>query len=111
MVKHPGYPTPSHLIPMLYWGDHAGERPHDFVDRSVLGWRRSAVALALKNGADAHPGVQAMGWADCRICGARLGSMDLTRFGFVWPEGAEHYITRHAVWTSECEDLLRAFLA
>jgi hypothetical protein len=52
-----------------------------------------------------------MGWASCRICGAQLGSMDLTRFGFVWPEKAEHYVVAHDVWTPECSEILRRVLS
>lgn len=37
--------------------------------------------------------------------------MDLTRFGFVWPEKAEHYLTEHGVWTPECSELLLAVLS
>jgi hypothetical protein len=111
MAAHPGFPTPSCLRPLLYWGTDPGERPQDFVDARVPSWAREAIAFVLSNGVDAHPGIQAMGWADCRICGAQLGSMDLTRFGYAWPEKAEHYLVEHNVWTFECDELLRAVLA
>jgi hypothetical protein len=52
-----------------------------------------------------------MGWASCRICGANLGSRDLTAFGFVWPEKAEHYIVAHDVWTPECTQLFQRALS
>lgn len=106
---HPGYPVPTDLQPMLYWGREVGQRPHDFLTRSPS-WKKKAVALILRNGHDATPGIHALGWANCRICNADLGSLDLTRFGFVWPEKAEHYIMKHDVWTPECDDLLRAAL-
>jgi len=77
----------------------------------VPAWCRDALAFILKNGVDAHPGIQAMGWANCRICDVQLGSMDLTRFGFAWPEKADHYVVAHDVWTPECSDLLRAALS
>jgi hypothetical protein len=111
MAAHPGFPTPSHLRPLLYWGTDFGERPQDFVDARTLSWARDAIVFVLKNGVDAHPGIQAKGWAECRICGAQLGSMDLTRFGFVWPEKADHYLTEHEVWTPECGELLSAVLS
>ena len=41
------------------------------------------------------------GWANCRICGAKLGTRDMTNVLCVWPEGAEHYISAHGVWTPE----------
>ena len=63
------------------------------------------------NGVDAHPGIQAKGWAECRLCGAQLGSMDLTRFGYVWPEKAEHYVVEHDVWTPECSAILQRALS
>lgn len=108
---HPGYPTSIHLHPVMYWGDKVGERPQDFVDSRVPASRREALAFIFKNGIDAHPGVQAKGWASCRICGALLGSMDLARFGFVWPQKAEHYVLAHGVWTPECSALLERALA
>jgi len=94
----------------MYWGDQLDERPQDFVHRGVLPWQRGALIFILQNGVDAHPGIQAKGWANCRICGAQLGSMDLTRFGFVWPEKADHYVREHDVWTPECTELLEQAL-
>jgi hypothetical protein len=49
-----------------------------------------------------------MGWADCRICGKRLGTRDFFGHGFVWPEKADHYLTSHKVWTPECDEMLAA---
>ncbi len=96
---------------MLYWGTDPGERPHDFIAAQVPSWQRDAIVLVLQNGVDAHPGIQAKGWASCRICGAQLGSMDLTRYGYVWPEKADHYLVEHGIWTPECSDLLQVVLA
>lgn len=110
-MDDPAWPAPSSLHRALYWERVPGRRPQDFVDPSVPAWARAAVAFVLSHGADAHPGIQAMGWADCRLCGARLGSRDLTRFGFVWPEKADHYVTAHDVWTPECAALLHRALA
>jgi hypothetical protein len=111
MVEHPGYPTPLHLRPMLYWGRDVGQRPQDFVGAYAPAWARKAIAFVLENGVDAHPNMQAMGWADCRLCGAHLGSRDMTRFGYVWPEKAEHYLVTHDVWTPECDEFLHAVLS
>lgn len=41
------------------------------------------------------------GDAHCRICGQKLGSSDLTNTFVAWPEGTEHYITAHGVWTPQ----------
>jgi hypothetical protein len=49
-----------------------------------------------------------MGYAECRICGKRLGTRDFYGNGFVWPELAEHYIIAHQVWTPGCSELLAA---
>lgn len=93
---------------MLYWGGAVGERPQDHVRHDVPKVARQSLAVVLQHGEDAHPEMQAMGWASCRICGANLGSRDLTAFGYVWPEKAEHYILTHDVWTPECTALLQA---
>ena len=107
---HPGYPTPGHLLPALYWGSSPGQRPEDFVAR-VPAWCRDALVFILENGVDAHPDTQALGWASCRICGEQLGSRDLTRFGYVWPEKAEHYVVAHGIWTPECSAIVQRALS
>lgn len=69
---------------------------------------RRLVIEALKNGA-----VRAayLGWADCRICGARLGTKDLAGYGLIWPEKCEHYVEAHGVWTEGLGRLLAAIKA
>ncbi len=106
----PAWPASPDLRRMMYWGEAAGERPIDHVRRDVPSAARDQLAFVLQNGRDAHPHMQAMGWASCRICGANLGSRDLCAFGFVWPEKADHYVTKHGVWTPECSQLLQAAL-
>jgi hypothetical protein len=110
-MDDPAWPSPPNLRRMLYWGRASGERPHDHIRSDVPEVSRRSVAFILQNGKDAHPSTQAMGWASCRICGANLGSRDLTAFGFVWPEKAEHYILAHGVWTPGCTILLQHALA
>lgn len=110
-VKDPAWPSPPDLRRMLYWGQSAGDRPQDHVRDDVPAVQRRSVAFILQNGRDAHPSVGTMGWASCRICGANLGSRDLTAFGFVWPEKAEHYIVAHDVWTPECTQLFQRALS
>lgn len=41
------------------------------------------------------------GDAHCRICGEKLGSRDLTNTFVCWPQGSEHYVTAHGVWTPQ----------
>lgn len=57
------------------------------------------VALAVSLLRSGRPGQSYMGWAECRICGLMLGTKDFKRFGFLWPEKAEHYVEEHGVWT------------
>lgn len=96
---------------MLYWGSDPGERPNDHIRQAVPDVSRRAVAFVLEHGKDAHPEIQAAGWANCRLCGAALGSRDLTAFGYVWPEKAEHYVSAHGVWTPECDAILHCVLS
>lgn len=110
-MDDPAWPSSPSLHRMLYWGDSPGKRPHDHVRRDVSEVHRQSIVFVLKNGQDAHPEIQANGWANCRICGTNLGSRDLTAFGFVWPEKADHYLLEHGVWTPECDQLLRQVLA
>lgn len=91
-------------------GKHLGQ-PRDHVRHDVPWPDREEVAKALQlrstmnpTGGDVLMGF--MGWADCRICGERLGTRDFFGRGFVWPEKAEHYILAHHVWTSGCDELL-----
>lgn len=111
LENDPAWPSPPDLRRMMYWGRSAGARPQDHVRDDVPAVQRRSVAFILQNGKDAHPSVGTMGWASCRICGANLGSRDLTAFGFVWPEKAEHYIVAHGVWTPDCTGLLQRVLA
>lgn len=89
-------------IKILFWSPI--HRPQDFVratphpDRDEL-----ATILAKGNVCDAY-----MGWAECRICGERLGTRDFGGCGFLWPEKAEHYLLAHSVWTPGCDALLAA---
>jgi hypothetical protein len=112
-------PSTTGLDPLLdlFVGLKKLGRPQDFVrhdipwdDRETLG-----KALRLRSGQEAtagYPGGDVlmgyMGWADCRICGERLGTRDLFGYGFVWPEKAEHYVLSHKVWTPDCDLMLAA---
>jgi hypothetical protein len=91
---------------ILFWTRAQGGRPQDFVRPDIPNTARQIVAVALSAGRDAHPEFQAMGWANCRICRRQLGTRDLSGLGLTWPEGAEHYVLEHGVWTPGCSELL-----
>ena len=116
---------------LLFWDDLHGElqplldllgvvpggrkygQPKDHVRRDVPRADRETLARALQLRSPANPTggdvlMGYMGWADCRICGDRLGTRDFFRYGFVWPERADHYVLAHDVWTKECAELLAA---
>jgi hypothetical protein len=97
-------PRPPRRRRILFWGFLTGERPRDFVRTNISADRRHALATVLSQGQILE---SYLGWANCRICHSHLGSCDLGRFGFVWPQKAEHYIITHQVWTPDC-DLLEA---
>lgn len=81
---------------IMFWSDadhpsHFAGLTKDVAKEDVA----TAVAL-LRSG---QPLESYMGWAECRICNFMLGMKDVGRFGFVWPEKAEHYVEAHGVWT------------
>lgn len=88
---------------ILFWS--ALMPPDAFVRDDIAPWKRQRAATLLVAGYDV---MAYMGWAECRICGERLGTKDLGGHGLVWPEKAEHYITEHGVWTPDCDRLLAA---
>lgn len=107
---------------LLYWDDQVGGglgklldvlgvvpggrrygQPRDHVRGNVPRADREEVAAALKAG---QVRLSYMGWAECRICGEKLGTRDFFGHGFVWPERAEHYVLEHDVWTKGCDELL-----
>lgn len=67
-------------------------------------------ALAIKLLREGEPVNYYLGSAQCRICKERLGCADLSGFGFLWPEKAEHYIEKHSVWLPEIDELVQASL-
>lgn len=79
--------------------------PSDCVNRLIPLRKRQLVAKLLAAG---EPIESYFGCAKCRICGVELGSKDLAGYGFVWPEGAEHYLLEHSVWTPDCDKLFDA---
>jgi len=87
---------------LLFWTESAP--PSKFVRSHVSDRDRRELATALRGGrtVDAY-----LGHANCRICGAELGYRDLESHGMVRPDGAEHYVLEHGVWTPGCDELLR----
>lgn len=95
------------------FGLDEGDDPKEFVRQDIPYGDRQAVARALVIRSTMEPGggsygIAYMGWANCRICGEKLGTRDMFGHGFVWPERAEHYVVRHNVWTPGCDRLLVA---
>jgi hypothetical protein len=79
-----------------YWGE-AGSglpAPSSLVDDAWGEEDRDAVVEHLGRGFVARA---YMGSTTCRICGERIGSLELTDGVYVWPEGLRHYVETHAV--------------
>jgi hypothetical protein len=91
-----GYPR------LLFWS--ASNRPQDFVRHDIPPEDRALVVYALVWGWKVR---FYLGYADCRICGERLGTTDMAAHGMVYPQKAEHYLLEHDVWTPGCDELLR----
>ena len=128
MTRDPG---PAAGKKLLFWDETAGQlqplldllgvkprgssrgQPRDHVRRDVPWDDREDLsrALQLRSTMTPYGGDVLMsyfGWAECRICGEKLGTRDLFGHGFVWPERAEHYVLNHHVWTPECDEMLAA---
>ncbi len=84
---------------LLYWSDDY--RPQDFINKPHPD--ASKVVAILQN-YDRRKGWK--GSARCRICDERLGSNCYINNDFQWPQGAEHYILKHNLWTPEFDKLL-----
>lgn len=50
------------------------------------------------------------GWANCRICKARLGTYDMISYDKKWiyPEGYEHYLIEHKLKPSRSQFIIDA---
>jgi hypothetical protein len=126
-------PPPSVGKQILFWDDEVDARalqplldalgvfpggrkhgqPKDHVRHDVPWADRVELSRALQlrppagfTGGDVLMGY--MGWANCRMCGLRLGTRNFFSYGFVWPEMAGHYVLDHKVWTPECDEMLAA---
>ncbi len=122
--------------PILYWGsawrrrggEHATEKlveglfalvagklpaevmPAHWVRRDVPRDRREKLARVLATGERVAEVTMARAGdpVACLVCGEELGTRDVRGYGFQWPEGSEHYVLRHDVWTPGCDRLLEA---
>ncbi|GAB3851804.1 hypothetical protein GCM10028801_01890 [Nocardioides maradonensis] len=79
-----------------YWGDDGTGLPSPaaLVDESWDEQERELVADHLARGFVARA---YLGNAICRICGEKVGSLELTDGTYLWPEGLVHYVTVHHV--------------
>ena len=77
--------------------------PTNYIRTDVPTADRGMVIGALTSG---RPIEYYLGWGICRICGVVLGTADMEVHDLVYPEGAEHYLLEHQVWTPGCEELL-----
>lgn len=87
--------------------------PQEFIRHDIVWGDREALAMALSLGGPSNPRGGSVlesyfGFAECRLCGERLGTRDLFGYGYIWPERAEHYILNHKVWTPDCTEMLQA---
>ncbi len=80
----------------MYWSDVDHPKRFAGLTKDVSREDIVLVGALLRSGRTVE---RYLGWAECRICGLMLGTKDIGRFGFVWPEKAEHYIEAHGVWT------------
>ena len=75
-----------------FWSDT--HRPEDHLDPTWRGPDRSACLRFIRAGTRTH---HYKGWAECRICGEKLGSSDLELPGghYVCPAMFDHYLRKH----------------
>ena len=87
----------TRLIRIGYWASDRAPGwpdPHRFVDCGWdLGERETAVDY-LRRGLVARA---YLGMSPCRLCGAPVGSLELSDGVFIWPEGLAHYLDEHHV--------------
>ncbi|MEV6283405.1 hypothetical protein [Kribbella sp. NPDC051770] len=84
------------LVRIGYWDDGNGSWPdvRSSIDPAWDEDERDMTAVYLRHGLVARA---YMGPATCRVCGRRNGSVELTDFVYVWPEGLSHYLLEHQV--------------
>lgn len=97
---------PSAMLVGLFVGMFTGAMPNiqpkDCVRRDPRA-RRDLVAKLLASGKVIE---SYFGYAECRMCGAQLGSRDFGGWDHLWPEKAEHYVLEHDVWVPGLDRLI-----
>lgn len=74
------YPDPKVCVWEDYWDKHEFEKRR-VVEHLIQGC----------------PCNKQRGWANCKICGAQLGTFERTDGDYVWPDRLEHYVIEHNV--------------
>lgn len=110
-VKGPLQPL-LNLLGVVPGGRKNGQ-PQDHVRHDVPWIDREELVRALQLRSTMNPAggdvlMSYFGFANCRICDMQLGTRDLFGHGFIWPEGADHYVLNHKVWTPGCDEMLAA---
>jgi len=81
-----------------YWkGPHEPKElpdPIEFVDPQWDLRERDLVIVHLRGGSPVN---HMMGISECRLCGRRNGSHEMTDGRYLWPEGLAHYVEAHNV--------------
>lgn len=82
-----------------------GRKEVEAAQGSITDEERKAIVSYIES---SKMSVGYMGWANCRVCGERLGALDMRTpdNNFVFPERYEHYITEHNVRPPE--DFIKA---
>lgn len=84
------------LVRMGYWAGREAGWPdvRGFVDESWDRDERIDTLVYLRRGLVARA---YLGPSECRFCGKRNGSVELTDLVYLWPEGLAHYVEEHGV--------------
>ena len=99
----PGVKEVALGVPIMFWSSDSWPQDYEDAARHVSAGRVGRVVEILKEGSRV---IRYRGAARCRICGRLLGSSSMVGFGFVWPEGAEHYVSEHGVWMEVLDTLV-----
>jgi hypothetical protein len=81
----------------LWLGPHAPDWPDVNAYVDVVADRSGRDQIADRLDAGQRTDRAYMGYSNCRICGCRNGSGELTDGVFIWPEGLGHYVREHNV--------------
>ena len=81
--------------PIMFWTKTFDPSVFAGMASAVPAARKRSVIAKLKRGEVIQ---SYRGKANCRICGKSLGNKDLWDDEWLWPEGADHYVSEHDVW-------------